>query len=191
MNEIPKPTAAPSVAEPTATATVEPTPEAAVVEIRRAKRGDLSQMADIIAAATQKEMMLEEGDMMERLFSKGYLVAQQQDEIVGLIGWQTENLIAGIDDFFLKDSALWQSVGDELIRQVEKAVSELSCEVGLIFLHNKTGPSARSFLENHGYKEKKAEELDKMWREAAQEWAVDNTTLMVKPLLERRIMTPI
>jgi hypothetical protein len=30
-----------------------------------------------------------------------------------------------------------------------------------------------------------------MWREAAQEWAVDNTTLMVKPLLERRIMTPI
>lgn len=163
-----------------------------IVEIRRAKRNDLSKMASLISNVTEGEINLDEGEMMERLFSKGYLVALKGDVMVGLIGWQTENLIAGVDDFFVKNNTLWPSIGAELMQRVEEAVAELSCEAGLVFLHHKTGPIAKKYLESKGYEEKQAGELeDRMWREAAYDWAVENTTLMFKQLLERRINMPI
>lgn len=195
FNEIPVPETAPPPTEEPEPAAGEAAPEMideSKVEFRRAKRGDLVQMATLITEATQGEVSLDEGEMMERLFSKGYLVALQADEVIGLVGWQTENLIAGIDDFFVKGSSLWPTVGGQLIQRVEEAVAELSCEAGLVFLHKKTGPVAKKCLENKGYEEKETGELkEKMWREAAEDWAVENSTLMVRQLLERRINIPI
>ncbi|RME46995.1 MAG: dephospho-CoA kinase [Caldilineae bacterium] len=193
FGKIPKPTAEPAPAEaaPAVTTVEAEVAGQAPIDVRRAKRGDLLAMAQFIGTATNGEIELDEGEMMERLFSKGYMLAFQKDELVGLVGWQTENLIAGIDDLFVKSSALWPSVGKVLLDKVEEAVRELSCEAGLIFLHNSTGPVARKFLEKQGYEAKKPEELIKVWREAAEEWQVENTTLMVKQLLERRVMVPI
>lgn len=176
---------------------VEPQPDApssdkAAIEIRRAKRDDLAGMAALMASATGGSVALEELDMMERLFSKGYLVATQNEDLLGMIGWQTENLIAGVDDFFLKSASLWPTLGEDLIERVESAVSELSCEAGFIFLHEKTGPLAKKCLQEKGYSPTATEDLkDRMWREAANDWAVEDTTMMFKQLLERRINTPI
>ncbi len=195
FNQIPKPEVSAPVTEPSAVEAEVVAPEIideSKVEFRRAKRGDLTQMAALITDATQGEISLDEGKMMERLFSKGYLVALQADELIGVVGWQTENLIAGVDDFFVKGSSLWPTVGGQLIEQVEKAVAELSCEAGLVFLHKKTGPVAKKCLESRGYETREGSELkEKMWREAAEDWAVENTTLMVRQLLERRINIPI
>jgi len=187
------------IAKPEAAPTPEPIEERPTkateeqpLDFRRAKRGDLTQMAALIAAATQGEIELDESDMMERLFSKGYLVAMQGEAVMGLVGWQTENLIAGVDDFFVKTNSLWSTVGTQLIERVEEAVAELSCEAGLVFVHDKAGPVARKCLEKKGYKEMQIDDMkDRMWREAALDWSVDNTTLMVKQLMERRINTPI
>ncbi len=162
------------------------------IQIRRATRGDLKAMANLINSASQGDLNLNESDMMERLFSKGYLVALQGEELVGIVGWQTENLIAGIDDFFVKSSNLWPSVGKMLVEKVEEAVLELSCEAGLIFLYNKTSILGKKFLEKQGYQPQKAEDLKiKDWRQAAKEWHRENATLLVKQLMERRVMTPI
>ena len=162
------------------------------IQIRRATRGDLKAMANLINSASQGDLNLNESDMMERLFSKGYLIAWQGEELVGIVGWQTENLIAGIDDFFVKSSNLWPSVGKMLVEKVEEAVLELSCEAGLIFLYNKTSILGKKFLEKQGYQPQKAEDLKiKDWRQAAKEWHRENATLLVKQLMERRVMTPI
>jgi len=162
------------------------------IEIRRASRADLKAMADLMNSATQGEVDLDEAGMMERLFSKGYLIASQGEDLVGVVGWQTENLIAGIDDLFVKSSSLWPSVGKMLLEQVEEAALQLSCEAGLVFLHNKTSFLGKKFLDKQGYEIQKMDELKiKDWRRAAEEWQIDNTTLRVKQLMERRIMTPI
>ncbi|MFQ5576150.1 MAG: dephospho-CoA kinase [Anaerolineae bacterium] len=193
FNEIPLPEkeATPVEAPPPAKAEEKAPGEAPALEVRRAKRNDLLPMTALIKTATGGEFAPGEADMMENLFSKGYMVAFQNGELVGMVGWQTENLIAGIDDLFVSASELWPVVGGTLMDRVEEAVAELSCEAGLIFLHNNTGPVAKKFLEKRGYKEKKPEELIKVWREAAEEWKVDNTTLMVKQLMERRVMIPL
>ena len=164
------------------------------IEVRRAKRTDLLKMAELVSLASQGQLRLDEGDMMERLFSKGYLLAFNDGEMIGVVGWQTENLIAGIDDLFVKTSDLWGSVGVILMDHVEKAVSELSCEAGLVFLHHSCGPVARQLLEKRGYEEKdpkNPEKVSREVREAAREWYVDGTLMLFRQFLERRIMTPI
>jgi dephospho-CoA kinase len=188
-NEIPKP----EVAEPEP---AKPKPvtiaDGESVEFRRAKRSDLTEIATLIADASQGELEMDEADMMERLFSKGYMVALQQEKIVGVVGWQTENLVAGVDDFFVKSSTMWLNIGAQLIERVEEEVSQLSCEAGLVFLHHKTGPVAKKCLESKGYKVVVVEDMkERAWREAAVDWSIDNTIMMVKQLLERRINTPI
>ncbi len=152
----------------------------------------MKAMADLMNRATHGDVNFDEAEMMERLFSKGYLIALQGEELVGVVGWQTENLIAGVDDLFVKSSSLWPSVGKMLLEQVEDAILQLSCEAGLIFLHNKTSFLGKRFLDKQGYEVQKMEDLKtKDWRRAAEEWQIDNTTLRVKQLMERRIMTPI
>lgn len=161
------------------------------LDVRRAKRSDLAALASLIQTGSQGTLVVDESEMMERFFSRGYAVASQDNAIVGMIGWRTENLIAGIDDLFVRNRELWPGVGKVLMEWVEAAVADLSCEVGLVFLHQAGGQSARSVLEGMGYQEKSPDALDRMWREAALDWQQENTTLLVKQLMERRINAPI
>lgn len=171
----------------------EPVPPALLekLQMRRAKRGDLAAMAALMAQATNGKIAPDETQMMENLFSKGYFVAQASDQLLGLVGLRTENLIAGIDDFLVRSSDLWPAVGKLLLEGVEKEANSLSCEVALLFARPEAGPVSMAFFEKMGYEKKSTEELMKMWREAAEDYHTEGSVLMVKQLLERPIMTPI
>lgn len=158
--------------------------------LRRARRNDLSAMADFLRTHSQGTLNFDESAMMERFFSKGYFVAEQNEALVGIVGWQAENLIAGIDDLFVADSSKWLTVGDLLMEQVEKAAKELSCEVGLVYLHRKTGPIAKKYLEKRGYVEGKQMKMNKIWKEAAEAWAQPQTTLLAK-IYMKRVVAPL
>lgn len=183
----------PSIPEPVPIPPAEPVPPEALkqLQVRRAKRDDLAAMAALMAQATNGAMAPDETEMMESLFSKGYFVVQLGEHLLGMVGLRTENLIAGIDDFLVRSSDLWPSVGEALLNGVEAEANTLSCEVALLYARPETGPVARTFFEKHGYQRQAAEDLIKMWREAAEDYRTEGSLLMVKQLLERRIMTPI
>jgi dephospho-CoA kinase len=161
------------------------------LQVRRAKRDDLAAMATLVAQATNGKITPSEIEMMENLFSKGYFVALADGQFLGLAGLRTENLIAGLDDFLVRSSELWPSVGQSLLDAAEKEARQLSCEVALLFARPEAGPVSTAFFEKHGYQRKEAKDLIKMWREAAEDYYSEGSLLMVKQLLERRIMTPI
>jgi dephospho-CoA kinase len=163
----------------------------AKLQVRRAKRSDLAAMATLMAQATNGRMTRSETEMMESLFSKGYFVAQAGGQLLGLVGLRTENLIAGIDDFLVRSSELWPMVGKALLRGAEAEANTLSCEVALLFARPEAGPVAMAFFEKNGYQRKSPSELIKMWREAAEDYHTEGSVMLVKQLLERRIMTPI
>ena len=82
-------------------------------------------------------------------------------------------------------------VGRAMLKGVEKEAGELSCEVALLFARPEAGPVSMSFFEKSGYHRQSPEDLIKMWREAAEDYYTEGSLLMVKQLLERRIMTPL
>ena len=158
---------------------------------RRAKRDDLAAMAALMTQASNGAISPSETVMMENLFSKGYFLAQAGEQLLGLVGLRTENLIAGIDDFLVRSSDLWPTVGKAMMKGVEKEAGELSCEVALLFARPEAGPVAMAFFERSGYQRQSSQDLIKMWREAAEDYYTEGSVLMVKQLLERRIMSPL
>jgi dephospho-CoA kinase len=161
------------------------------LQVRRANRDDLAAMAALTAQATNGAIAPDETEMMESLFSKGYFVVNYGEQLLGMVGLRTENLIAGIDDFLVRSSDLWPTVGATLLKGVEAEANTLSCEVALLHARPEAGPVAMTFFEKNGYQRRSPEDLIKMWREAAEDYQTEGSLLMVKQLLERRIMTPL
>ena len=162
------------------------------LRVRRARRSDLTEIAALIAQATHGKHQMDEGQMMERFFSKGYFLADAGGQLLGIIGLHTENLIATLDDCMVRSAALWPTVGKVLLEAVEEDARQLSCEVMLAFLRPEAGPMATVLFEKHGFVRKQIEEIAiKMWREAAEQYAGDGSVLMLKRLLDHPIMRPI
>jgi hypothetical protein len=147
-------------------------------------------MADLIATGTKGAIRPDLSEMMESLFSRAYLVAQVNDHVVGMIGWQTENLVAGLQDFYVLRDELWATLGQRMLDKVHDEVHSLSCEVSLVFVANQTGKKPIEFLESQGYEVFESKNLIPDWREAAVEWQPENSVLLYKKLREQRIMVP-
>jgi dephospho-CoA kinase len=160
------------------------------VSLRRAKRDDLAGMAELVALGTNGAFTPDVSEMMEDLFSRAYLVALAGDHVVGMIGWQTENLVAGLQDFYVLRDDLWATVGKQMLEKVHKEIDSLSCEVALVFVLDQAGAKPIEFLESREYQRSDRDELIPDWREAAVEWQPENSVLFFKKIREQRIMVP-
>jgi dephospho-CoA kinase len=188
----PSGTAQPTVAEPAQAPGAKPATEIQVAEvsIRRAKRQDLEAMANLIASATKGALDPDLSQMMESLFTRAYIVALAGEYVVGVAGWQTENLIAGLQDFYVLRDDLWSNVGQQMLDMIHDEVNKLSCEVTMAFVLNQAGPKPIEFFESQGYEQAQAKDLGYMWKDAAKEWQPEKSTLLYKKLREQRIMVP-
>ena len=107
-----------------------------------------------------------------------------------MVGWQTENLVAGLQDFYMIKESLWSTVAEKMLSKVEEEVDSLSCEVALVFVLNQAGQKPIEFLESQSYERAESSTLIPDWREAAVEWQPESSTLLYKKLREQRIMVP-
>lgn len=164
--------------------------KAADVSVRRAKRPDLEAMARLISAGTNGAVEPDLSQMMESLFSRAYLVATVGDVVAGIAGWQTENLIAGLQDFYVLHDDLWDSVGKIMLDRIHEEVNSLSCEVAMVFVLNKAGSKPVEFFESQGYEQAESKDLGYMWKDAATEWQPEDSILLYKKLRAQRIMVP-
>ncbi|MDH3676502.1 MAG: dephospho-CoA kinase [Anaerolineae bacterium] len=160
------------------------------ITIRRAKRIDLGAMAELLSKGTAGALMPDLSEMMEALFSRAYMIATFGDQTLGMIGWQTENLVAGIQDFYVLNDDFWSNVGLQMLQRVHEEINDLSCEVALVFVLDQAGRKPIEFLESQGYEVSKSEKLIPDWKDAAVEWQPDRSVLLVKKIREQRIMVP-
>lgn len=189
------------VAEP-ALAETTPTPAAAApapppakfnieqIEIRRAKRPDLEAMTKLVTISTRGAIKPDLSDMMEALFTRAYLVALYDGHVIGTAGWLTENLIAGLQDFYVLNDELWPTVGKKMLDRIHEEATSLSCEVSLAFVLNRAGSKVVEFFESQDYQQAQGKDLGYMWKDAALEWQPENSVLLYKKLREQRIMVP-
>ena len=186
-------TAAPAdVAEPAAVSSPAPAvdPIAGAVTVRRARRRDIRTLAAIMKGTMRWRPPPSEDAVLEMLFDKGYWLAMSRKG-GGLSGWQAENLVMCIDDFYVYPPTYYPQVGGPLLETIETESKALSCEVAIAFLDERIAQEAIQFFESHGYRRQEGEELYPVWREVAQEFLTENRFMMVKRLREKRIMRPL
>ncbi len=161
------------------------------LQVRRARRTDLAAMATVLAHAWRGEPPLDEHQLMQRSMSKGYFLAWEGQQLLGLAALHVEDLIARVDDYAVTSFALWPSVGKALLDAVEDDARQLSCEVVMLFVRPDAGPLATILFEKNGYQKQRSANLPvKTWREAAEDYAGEGIELMVKQLGEHQATRP-
>jgi N-acetylglutamate synthase-like GNAT family acetyltransferase len=159
------------------------------VIVRRAKRRDIPAITIIMNGLLGKRTFTKD-DVMQKIFEKAYWVAVGE-KAGGLAGWQAENLVACIDEFYVYPPGYWEEIGSPLLETIEAQAYELSCEVSIIFIDEYHPQEAIEFFASHGYERHELENLIKIWREVASEFMTEDRSLMLKKLREKRIMQPL
>ncbi|MBN1311512.1 MAG: dephospho-CoA kinase [Anaerolineae bacterium] len=157
------------------------------------QRGGPKLAEDIAKFINQNEgLSLSRTDILVRFGQKAYMLAYAGEQIVGLAGWQVENLIARTDEFLIGAGAPVENTVKSLLKSIEKASNELQAEVSLMFLKNDTSDEIRKAVLTSGYEKHAAADLNVPdWREAAEESHPPETYLVVKRLRADRVLKPV
>jgi len=132
-------------------------------------------------------------DIMLAFGQKSYLLAlDSKENLIGLSGWQVENLITRVDEFLIEPTLPSEPIVRALTAAIEDASRELQSEVSFVFLPESVPPETVQVFKSVGYQPLKLEEIKfPAWREAAHELLHDGTVAMMKQLRADRVMKPI
>lgn len=161
------------------------------IQVRRAKKDDIAAIVALVREATESAFQIDEAEVMDWLFGKGLWVATCDGALVGVVAYQTENLVSVTDVFYVSPAKLWARAGRALLDTIEAEVSTLMCEANVILLSARTSGTVRALLQEEGYEAKTLSELHRIWREVLGEFDTEEKELMVKRLRERMVMVPI
>jgi dephospho-CoA kinase len=190
----PPPAAPPAaVTQPAAPPTTAPPIGDLKVSVKRGMPSNADGIASFMNASAAKNVS--RMDIMMAFGQKSYLLAHDQtDRILGVMGWQVENLITRVDEFYITTAAPATPIVDALVAAVEEASKALQSEVSYIFLTGNVTPEAgQSFLKN-GYEATAIEQIKiPAWRESVQEVLTENkgARILSKRLREDRVLKPI
>ena len=152
---------------------------------------DSSRIADFINQSHNGGDMVTETDVMNQFGDMAFLLLQHGNSLVGLAAWQVENLVARILHVYL-DKGIDKKMGLTcLIKELERASTDLQCEASLVFLPAGEPNPDETWLEL-GYKPKTINAMIvEAWKEAAIESKPPGTIMLFKQLREDRVLHPI
>ena len=158
----------------------------------RGKPRNSEAIAKLINHLSKGQQQLTSDDVMASFGDKAYMLLQLQDQLVGIAGWQVENLVARTTELYMENGIDVQTGLEMLIAEVEHASGDLQCEASLIF------PAAElaaldSVWKKLGYEQRAPTALGvQAWQDAATESMPQNgNTLLFKQLRQDRVLRPI
>jgi dephospho-CoA kinase len=180
---------------------IAPIAENIPIVIRKADKGELAiqrggphdsaNIATLITRLSNGKRPQTPNDIMAAFGEKAFLLLLSDKQLVGLAGWQVENLVARTTELYLDPAVDSPLAITTLVTEVEKASQDLQCEASLLFL-NPLLAMEEPFWNELGYTRKTPQTLGvQAWQEAAFESQPPNTILFFKQLRKDRILRPI
>jgi dephospho-CoA kinase len=158
---------------------------------RRAGPKEAQAIADFINQITDKKQQMSRDDVMAAFGEKAFLFLDQGEKVVGLLGWQVENLVARVDDVYIEDDISLTDAMRAMISEVEKASKELQCEAALLFLPPDLAEN-NEIWKKLDYSARSIDELGvRAWKEAAVESMPPGTEMLFKQLRKDRVLRPV
>ena len=159
--------------------------------VQRGRPRDSDAIADLVSRLSQGKQKMSKSDVMEAFGDKAFLLLQLNNQIVGLAGWQVENLVARTTDLYIEPKHMNDKSLETLVSEVERASKDLQCEASLVFPLPDLASHADSW-KKLGYEQRSPENLGvQAWQDAAIESTPPGTVLMFKQLRVDRVLRPI
>lgn len=180
-----------------ATGPVEAAPQAAApaaetaLQVTRGKPRQAGDIAAFITRMTNGKKSMTAADVMAAFGEKAFMLLTQGERIVGLAGWQVENLVTRIDELYLQPGLPLREALENLLGEVERASRDLLSEAALLFLPASAAKTP-DLWQALGYEMRTIETLGvRAWQEAARESQPPGTVMFFKQLRKDRILRPV
>ena len=162
------------------------------IRIQRTRPYDAERVAGFISRALSQERQVTPEEVVGYLGRAGLLLAEANGQLVGLLGWQVENLVARVIDFLILPARFRFTAGRVLLAAMEDMAYELQCEAVILLVHPSAVPGAPAFWDELGYGVRDIANLPSPWQEAAQEaqFALEDQVL-IKQLREDQVLRPL
>jgi len=178
-----------------------PSGELAAPQARPAARGKLgvlrgsprhsAEIAALFSRLANTGRTYTRDDIMAAFGEKAFMLLQQDERLVGVVGWQVENLIARTTDVLIDPALSPLEALPVLINEVERTSKDLQCEASLLFVSRELAEQ-QTLWKNLGYETRAPRALGvQAWQEAAIETMPPDSVLLFKQLRVDRVMRPI
>ncbi len=159
--------------------------------VQRGRPRDSEAIAGLVTRLSQGKQRMTNEDAMEAFGDKAFLLLQSGDQLVGLAGWQVENLVARTTDLYVEPEHAHEKALQALLTEVERASQDLQCEASLAFPFPELAGLDNAW-KNLGYEKRTPDSLGvQAWQDAAKESSQPGTSLMFKQLRADRVLRPI
>ncbi len=153
---------------------------------------DSGAIAAFVNRALKGPAAVDEQAVIERFGSVGFLLAERGGDLLGMLGWQAENLVVRVTDLLIWPASERVAVGRALLSEMERAAAELQCETALLFLPPSSPPALIEFCRTLGYEPRVVADLPKVWQQAAREARVaDDETVWMRQLRAGPVVRPL
>lgn len=158
--------------------------------VARGRPRDSESIAALINRVKRPMPALTRNDIMAEFGEKAFLLVKAGETMVGVAGWQVENLVARTTEIVIDPAVPAAQVLPALVTEMERSSKDLQCEAALIF----TPPelSADALWHGLGYERRTPQSLGvAVWQEAAIETLKPGQNLFFKQLRQDRVLRPI
>ncbi len=165
--------------------------EAGEFSVQRGRPRDSAVIAEIVTRLSKGQQKMKSEDVMAQFGDKAYLLLKLNNNVVGLAGWQVENLVARTTDLYLEDAINPAKALDALIKEVERASGDLQAEASLLF-PSLALATQEAVLKALGYEPRTPDTLGvQAWQDAADESMPKDGAMFFKQLRQDRVLRPI
>jgi N-acetylglutamate synthase-like GNAT family acetyltransferase len=158
---------------------------------RRGTPKDFDHMVTLVNRLDPKEEKRNRAEFLQTLNDNAFILLETDNKLVGLAGWQVENLISRTTDIFVDPAIPIQESIPVLVDHVEKSARDHQCEASLIFLPPYMA-RLNDLWHSLGYENRPPHSLEvQAWQEAAIESMPFGTLMFFKQLRQDRVLRPI
>ena len=159
--------------------------------VQRGRPSDSQAISELITRLSNGTNAKTPEDIMAAFGEKAFLLLKTGKELVGLVAWQVENLVARTTDIYVDGTLPLTHALLTLITEVERASRDLQCEASLLFLTPLLAVQS-DIWKQLGYETRTSQSLGiQAWQDAVVESMPANTTLFFKQLRIDRVLRPI
>jgi dephospho-CoA kinase len=159
--------------------------------VSRGKPKDSEAIATLLNHLSNGHRKITADNVMAQFGDKAYMLLLSGKKLVGIAGWQVENLVVRTTDLYLEPEIDAAKALEKLVHEIEQVSSDLQCEASLVF--PTAGLAAQDAVwKKLGYEGRAPEALGvQAWTDAAKESMPANTVLLFKQLRRDRVLRPI
>lgn len=161
------------------------------METDRAKPRQAEDIALLINRLSGGQKDLTRMDVMAAFGEKAFMLLIAAGQLVGVAGWQVENLVARVDEIWLEPVLNRAKAIEVLMEAIVSASKELQAEALLVFVDPEELADA-SIWQPLDFQIMTVPQLEvTAWKEAARESQPEDTVILFKQLRVDRVLRPI